>query len=84
KITVRATAQPTETVIAVIDHGAGIPEAHLPHLFNRFWQGGTQRKSGAGLGLSIAAGIVRAHGGRIWAESNVGAGATFYIALPAK
>lgn len=84
KITVRATAQPTETVIAVVDHGTGIPAAYLPHLFNRFWQGGAQRKTGAGLGLSIAAGIVRAHGGRIWAESDFGTGATFYIALPAE
>lgn len=84
KIMIRATAEAAEIVIAVADHGAGIPAAHLPHLFNRFWQGGTSRRTGAGLGLAIAAGIVHAHGGRIWAESDVGAGATFYIALPAR
>lgn len=81
-ITLRLISEMREVVIAIEDTGRGIPEADFPHLFNRFWQGTTNREHGAGLGLSIAAGIVRAHGGRIWAENRPSKGATFYVALP--
>lgn len=81
-ITVRSIDEPAGITIVVEDNGAGIAAADLPHLFNRFWQGGANRKPGAGLGLSIVDGIVRAHGGRIRAENRPEAGARFCIVLP--
>jgi PAS domain S-box-containing protein len=67
----------------VIDTGRGIDAEHLPRLFERFWQARRGDRQGLGLGLSIAKAIVDAHGGRIWAESTLGAGSTFSFTLPA-
>jgi signal transduction histidine kinase len=73
-------------VFSVRDTGAGIPSEHLPHLFERFYRGDKSRKrkagGGAGLGLSIAYWITRAHGGRIEVKSEVGVGTTFDVWLP--
>ena len=68
---------------SVRDHGPGIPEQQLPLLFDRFWTAarGTA-SSGTGLGLAIARGIVEAHGGRIWVESTLGQGTSFFFTLP--
>lgn len=71
-----------EAVIAVADNGPGIPAEDLPRVFERFFQVDPVRRDGTGLGLAIVRHIVRAHGGRTWAESVEGEGATFYIALP--
>lgn len=79
-------AEPTpagEVRFLVRDSGRGIRPADLPRLFDRFWQAHRTGKAGAGLGLAIAKGIVEAHGGRIWAESEPGTGAVFYFTLPA-
>jgi signal transduction histidine kinase len=74
----------TEAVrFEVADSGPGIPAAHLPHLFDRFWQARETRRGGAGLGLAIAKGIVEAHGGTIGVESELGAGARFWFVIPA-
>jgi two-component system sensor histidine kinase/response regulator len=70
-----------EAIIAVRDHGPGIPAAELPHVFDRYWQGRT-KKAGAGLGLSIAKGIVDAHGGRIDVASRPGEGTELSFTLP--
>jgi PAS domain S-box-containing protein len=67
---------------SVIDTGPGIPPEQLPHIFGRFWQANAADRRGIGLGLSIAEGIVDAHGGRIWVESTQGVGSTFYFTLP--
>jgi PAS domain S-box-containing protein len=77
-------AEPAEGAVrfAVADTGTGISEEDLPHLFERFWQARKMRKGGAGLGLAITRGIVEAHGGRIWVESRVGEGTTFFFTLP--
>lgn len=78
--------QGAEIVLFVRDSGPGIASQDLPHLFERFYRGDKSRQrhgGGSGLGLAIARSIVEMHGGRIWAESNVEAGATFYISLPA-
>ena len=66
------------------DTGPGIPSRHLPHLFEPFYQVDPARtESGhVGLGLSLAAWIVRAHGGRIDVQSQEGIGTVFTITLP--
>jgi PAS domain S-box-containing protein len=81
-VQVRARAQGEEVLFAVSDDGPGIPADHLPHLFDRYWKGAAGERRGVGLGLFIAKGIVAAHGGRIWVESEAGAGSTFLFTLP--
>ena len=68
--------------VAVADSGPGIPAEQLPHIFGQFWQGARTDRRGIGLGLAIAKGIVEAHRGRIWVESTLGNGSTFYFTLP--
>jgi len=87
--TVRMTAEPDAAAdgggrvrFAVRDTGPGIPAAHLPHLFDRYWQANRADRRGVGLGLSIAKGIAEAHGGRIWVETAEGKGSTFYFTVP--
>ncbi|WP_437652630.1 sensor histidine kinase [Sorangium sp. So ce1182] len=67
---------------SVADTGPGIPRENLPSIFERFWKDETRGKKGTGLGLYIARGIVDAHGGRIWVESEIGHGARFYFTIP--
>ncbi|HEX3532746.1 MAG TPA: PAS domain S-box protein [Gemmatimonadaceae bacterium] len=80
-ITVVADLLDTEVRFAVIDTGPGIPPEQVPHIFGRFWQAKSSDRRGIGLGLAIAKGIVEAHNGRIWVESQVGLGSTFYFTL---
>ena len=82
-ITVGAGDRHGEVVVSVKDTGAGIPADQLPHLFDRFWQAKKKDRRGVGLGLTICKAIVEAHAGRIWVESTVGAGTTFFFTLPA-
>jgi PAS domain S-box-containing protein len=81
-ITISAERVDGEIRFAVIDTGPGIPAEQLPHIFGRFWQARASDRRGIGLGLAIAKGIVEAHKGRIWVESSVGLGSTFYFTLP--
>jgi signal transduction histidine kinase len=67
--------------IAVVDNGPGIDPAVLPHVFDRFYK--SSDSGGMGLGLSIAKYLVEAHGGEIWAESEMGRGTTISFTLPA-
>jgi len=67
-------------VVAVIDHGKGVPHAERELIFERFWRK-SEASSGAGLGLAIAKDIMDAHGVRIWVEETPGGGATSKIAL---
>jgi signal transduction histidine kinase/DNA-binding response OmpR family regulator len=82
EVTVRARAEGALVHFAVTDSGPGIPADHLPHLFDRYWQARETAELGTGLGLFIARGIAEAHGGTMWAESQLGAGATFHFTLP--
>jgi signal transduction histidine kinase len=81
RITSRALADAVS--IDVCDDGAGIDPAHLPHVFERHWTRDENTSTrGTGLGLFIACGIVQAHGGRIWVESQPGRGSRFTFTLP--
>jgi signal transduction histidine kinase len=71
-----------EVRFSVADTGPGIPPEQVPHIFGAFWQARHADRRGLGLGLSIARGLVEAHGGRIWVESEPGRGATFVFTLP--
>jgi two-component system sensor histidine kinase KdpD len=77
---VHITATRQEAIVRVVDQGPGIPGRELERVFEPFYRGG--RPSGAGLGLAIARGFAAANGGRVWAESRPGQGATFALALP--
>ncbi len=81
---VSVSAQPlgAELMVCVQDTGPGISEEDLPHVFDRFWRSRKASGGGIGLGLSIARGIVTAHGGRIWAGSGPGRGSRFCFTLP--
>jgi PAS domain S-box-containing protein len=82
-ITVEAAARDGEVVFSVADTGPGIARESLPHIFEPFWQAATRAgRLGAGLGLPITRGIVDAHGGRIWVESELERGSTFFFAIP--
>ncbi|MBM4194814.1 MAG: PAS domain-containing sensor histidine kinase [Gemmatimonadetes bacterium] len=81
-VTISAEAQPEDIKVVVADTGVGISADELPRIFDRFWQSKRTNRSGAGLGLNIARGIVRAHGGRIWVESTEGAGTKVHCTLP--
>jgi signal transduction histidine kinase len=84
RVVVSARLTPGEVEIAVADTGSGIPAASLPLIFERYWTvRGNAPKGGTGLGLAIARGIVEAHGGRLWAESEVGRGSVFRFTLRA-
>jgi signal transduction histidine kinase/FixJ family two-component response regulator len=71
-----------EVVFSVSDTGPGIAIADQERLFERYWRSPTAGYRGTGLGLAIARGIVEAHGGRIWVDSELGRGTTFYFAVP--
>jgi signal transduction histidine kinase len=82
RVTIAAERVGHEVRVTVSDTGPGIPPADLARVFERNWRGAGCTAHGAGLGLTIAHAIVQAHGGRIWAESAAGQGATFIFTLP--
>ena len=84
-VEVELGAEPERAVLSVVDHGPGIPAGHAERVFERFHRADPGRsgdQGGSGLGLSIAAAIVAAHGGRLDVTQTDGGGATFRIELP--
>jgi signal transduction histidine kinase len=84
-VTVSAVRRDGSCEVSVKDTGPGIPAEHLPLVFERFYRVDPSRSredGGTGIGLAIARSVVEAHGGRIWATSRPGEGATFTFALP--
>jgi two-component system phosphate regulon sensor histidine kinase PhoR len=81
KIEVRLSDGNLDVRVEVSDTGAGIPEEHLPCIFDAFYRVSRDSR-GSGLGLSIARTIVEAHGGNMWCKSTVGEGSTFGFTLP--
>jgi len=84
-ITVRLTGDSSVVQIQVQDTGTGIPEEDIPHLFQKFYRvdsTATRTVGGTGLGLFISKKIIELYNGRIWIESQLGKGSTFFINLP--
>jgi signal transduction histidine kinase len=81
-IRIRVGRAGTFCEVSVADTGVGIPDGELTEIFERFRQLNPSDHTGLGLGLYISQWIVEAHGGRIWAESQVGVGTTFHFTLP--
>ncbi|MFZ2098119.1 MAG: ATP-binding protein [Anaerolineales bacterium] len=83
QVTMSAMQQGQVVRFAVADTGVGIDADDLPRIFERFYKVDRSRAtSGTGLGLAIARHLVETHGGRIWVESEVGKGSTFYFTIP--
>jgi signal transduction histidine kinase len=84
-VQIRALDMGDEVEVQVADNGEGISTQHLPGIFERSYrvdQSRSRQSGGAGLGLSIAKGIIEAHGGRIWVKSEPGKGSVFSFTLP--
>ncbi len=84
-ITVKARQNREELVVQFGDQGVGIPATELDKIFERFYRVNdetTHDVSGVGLGLAISRELIEAHGGRMWAESELGSGSSFYFTLP--
>lgn len=81
----RALESAGEIEVVVRDTGPGIPAEDLPHIFERFYRvekGRSRESGGTGLGLSIVKHIAQLHGGRVWAESELGKGTSIFVRLP--
>jgi signal transduction histidine kinase len=87
EVAVRVANSGGEFVVSVADTGPGIAEADRQKIFEEFQQvdsSSTRTKGGTGLGLAIAKRIVELHGGRIWVESTLGKGSTFFFSVPVR
>ncbi len=81
-ITIRVERRGPVILFTVSDTGPGIAPRDLPFMFDRYWRAAAAHYKGTGLGLPISKGIIDAHSGRIWVESQLGAGTRFFFTLP--
>lgn len=85
EVTIKLIPNETKLTFAICDSGIGIPASDLPRLFEKFYRG-TNREAlaqrGTGLGLAIVKSIAERHGGKVWVESELGKGSTFYLQVP--
>ncbi len=84
-VTIEAELSGNSLLVSITDNGEGIAPERLEKIFERFYgleENTERRRSGSGLKLAIAKGIIEAHGGKIWAESEVGSGSTYRFTLP--
>lgn len=82
-VIVEVVIQNGSLVISVSDQGPGIPPDQLPHLFNKYYRGqSTAKLDGLGLGLYVCKEIIAAHGGQVWATSQLRKGSTFFFSIP--
>ncbi|HSM72375.1 MAG TPA: ATP-binding protein [Anaerolineales bacterium] len=85
EVNISIKAEDDQVILQVTDNGPGIPAHDQAHIFDKFYRGQNMNKQqGSGLGLAIVKSIVDAHRGRIWVESTVGQGSSFFIVLPVK
>jgi len=85
KVTVRVEPDKDQMVFSVNDTGIGIAPVDIPRIFEKFYRGGqkeAKQRQGTGLGLAIVKSITERHKGRVWVESQLGKGSTFYMAIP--
>lgn len=83
-VRISITSEDHQIIVQVTDSGPGILPEDQPHIFDKFYRGGnvSSKTEGSGLGLAIVKSIVDAHQGRIWVESVVGKGSSFFVVLP--
>jgi signal transduction histidine kinase/CHASE3 domain sensor protein len=81
ELTIKSQLQDGQLLFSVSDTGVGLPTEKMDHLFSAFF---TTKPQGSGMGLAITRSIVESHGGRLWATTNCGEGATFHFTLPTK
>lgn len=85
QVTIRLETTPAELIFAVQDSGIGIAEKDRARLFEKFYRGSNREalaQRGTGLGLAIVKSIAERHGGKVWVESELGKGSTFYLLVP--
>jgi signal transduction histidine kinase len=81
-VTIHVEPRGPDVLFTVSDTGPGIAPEDVPFMFDRYWRARAAHYKGTGLGLPISKGIIDAHGGRIWVESQLGIGTQFFFTLP--
>lgn len=87
QVRVRVSSEHDSLTFEVRDTGIGISPVDQPRLFEKFYRGarqGMKKQQGSGLGLAIVKSIAERHGGKVWVESQLGKGSTFYLTLPVR
>jgi len=83
EVSISIRAEDNQIIVRVTDNGPGIPSKDQAHIFDKFYRGSNiSSHAGSGLGLAIVKSIVEAHQGRMWVESTIGRGSSFFVVLP--